>query len=423
MKGTAARRDIDAMNPSRSLGLLAKINLIVVVILLVFFALSALLNYRQQKAFILQEAVEKARIVAFEAIRAREYISDQLVAGRVSLSEERYGLIPVVASTRIGASVAEDLGYRIRQTSNRYRNPMNAPDLFEAEALEVFLGDPDRREYFAITSLEGEPVFRYLHAFAADQSCLECHGDPAKAPDYIKKLFPEATDQAYHYKVGEVIGAASVSIPMAALYERIYANLRDDLLITGGIFLALVTFLGLLTRVTVTGPLGRLGQAIGEIVRTGRFEQRIPHRGRDEIGTLIEGFNEMMEHLREKTEHLEESEKRYRVLTETARDAIVSFLANGQIILFNRQAERMFGYSKREALGLSISRMIHEECDSLRGQEVEEYLKHHAGALMQKVHRLPALRRDGTRFTAELSLSVAESEGHLFYTAILREQG
>jgi len=343
----------------RNLGLLTKITVVVTVTLLLFFAIATYIDYRRHRDFILDESVEKARIIAAEAIRAREYLSDQLQIGDVKLSIARYGLIPVVASTRIGELVAQDLDYRIRQISDRTRNPKNAPDAFESETLQKFYSSPYLKEYYAITSLQGQPVFRYMQPFRAEQSCLECHGNPADAPDYIKQLFPEATDQAYHYKIGEIRGAASVTIPMEKLQRQIYANVRNDLVTTGGVILALIAFLGLLTRVTVTSPLARLGQGIRAIVRTGRFEQKIPRRGRDEIGVLIDGFNEMMDHLQEKSQHLEESEKRFRLLTETARDGIVSFLSNGQIILFNREAERMFGYSKREALGMNIDRFIH----------------------------------------------------------------
>ena len=168
-----------------------------------------------------------------------------------------------------------------------------------------------------------------------------------------------------------MIGAASVTIPMDRLDRQVAANLRREVLYSGGIFLALITCLGLLTRLAVTRPLARLGGAIGEIVRTGRFEEKIPRRSRDEIGVLIDGFNEMIEHLGEKTRHLEESEKRFRLLTETARDAIVSFLANGQIILFNRQAERIFGYSKREILGVPVDRLLHEDCPVPPGEDFE----------------------------------------------------
>jgi len=53
---------------------------------------------------------------------------------------------------------------------------------------------------------------------------------------------------------------------------------------------------------------------------------------------------------------------------------------------------------------------------------VEAYLKQHAGELIRKTHRIPGCRRRGSLLPLELSLSVAESDGHLFYTAILREK-
>ncbi len=410
------------MNLMRSFGLFAKINLIVAVILIAFFALSTWISYRQQRAVTVEEAVEKARIIAFEAIRGREYLSRQLQEGGVQLSRERYGLIPVVASNRIGSLVAEDLDYRIRQVSDRFRNPANAPDSFEAEVLGEFRRQPALKEKYAITTLGEESVFRYLQAFSAEPSCLECHGQPEKAPAFLKEIFPPATDQAYHYHLGEVIGAASVTIPMDRLERQVAANLRREILFSAGIFLALISCLGLLTKVAVTGPLARLGTAIGEIVRTGRFEEKIARRSRDEIGVLIEGFNDMIEHLGEKTRHLEESEQRFRLLTETARDLIVSFLPNGQIILFNRQAERVFGYSKREVLGESIERLLHPDCESLRGRDLGSYLLEEAGNLGRQVQTISCRRRDGGLLPLELSLSAAESDGHRFYTAILREQ-
>jgi PAS domain S-box-containing protein len=409
------------MTPLRDLGLLTKINLIIALILLLFLALSAFFSHRQQTRFIIGEAVEKSRIIAFEAIRTREYLSNQYQIGDVELSVERYDLIPVVASNRIGALVGEDLGYTIRQVSDRYRNPRNAPDPFESAVLQTFYEYPQRQELYTINLLEGERVFRYMQAFTADESCLECHGDPDAAPDYIKILFPEEEDPAYHYRIGEVIGAASVTIPMERLSRQIYANLRTEILITGGIFLALITSLGLLIRLSVTRPLGHLGAVVGEIVRTGRLEEKIPPRGGDEIGALIVGFNEMIDNLREKTEHLEESEKRFRLLTETARDAIISFLANGQIILFNNQAERLFNYKKIDVLGMNIDRFIHPECASVQQVGVEEYLRQKGEKLLYRTHTVVFRRRDGSPITLELSLSVTDSEGHLFYTAFLRE--
>lgn len=405
----------------RNLSLFSKVTLVLVVILVSFFALSSLVNYRQQHEFVIAEAVEKARIVAFEAIRTREYLSRELQNGKVSLSLERYGLIPVVASQRIGAEVAKDVDYRIRQTSRRYRNVKNAPDGFESQVLEEFIANPQLQEKYAITEFENEKVFRYLRPFFADQSCLQCHGDPQDAPDFIKQLYPPDQDQAYNYQLGEVIGAASVTIPMASLDRQLATNLRNTLVGLGLIFLALVVCLGLLMRFAVTAPLARFGAVIERILKTGRFEKKIPDRGNDEIGRLIHGFNSMMETLQEKTAHLEESDRRFRALTETARDSIISFLANGQIILFNRQAEKVFGYSKAEVLGVSIADLVHPECREFHAVEVETYLAGEAPELMDETRKVACRKRDGSLFYLELSLSEAESDGHRFYTAILRE--
>jgi PAS domain S-box-containing protein len=405
----------------RHLGLLTKVNIIIAVTMVSFFCLSTYISYRQQRDFIIEEAVEKARIVAFEAIRSREYLSSQLATADIELNLDRYGLIPVVASQRIGQRVGEDLDYLVRQTSLRYRNPNNAPDLYEQQTLERFIQNPALKELYEVGEIDDEPVFRYLTPFVSDQSCLQCHGDPEAAPEFIKKLFPPDTDKAYNYQIGQVIGAASVTIPMERLSEQIAANVRNDVIYLGGIFLALITCLGLLLRVAVTGPLGRLGLVIGRILETGRFEEHIPRKGRDEIGRLIDGFNEMMDHLQEKTAGLEESERRFRVLTDTARDGIVSFVPGGQIILFNRQAERIFGYSKAEMLGFDVVQLVHPDCSSLAGVELEAYFEQRGDDLFNQVLCLPCRRRDGSRVDLELSLSVAESDGHRFYTAILRE--
>lgn len=403
----------------RDLNLFIKITLLLVIIMAGAFLFFSRINYRLQEQYVVAEAVEKARLVAFEAIRTREYLSRQLQEGDVPLSLERYGLIPVVASQRIGSEVAADVDYRIRQVSSRYRNPQNAPDEFERRVLQQFVDDPQLQEQYAVTEVNGEQVFRYLQPFVADKSCLACHGAPEAAPAFIRKRIPE--EQSYNYRVGEVIGAASVTIPMLRLEQQAASNQRQTLINLGLAFLVLVACLGMLLKVAVTAPLARLGGVINRIVATGRFEKPLAEKGRDEIGRLISGFNGMIENLQEKTAHLEESERRFRTLTETARDCIVSFLANGQIILFNSRAEQIFGYSKAEVFGLSVAQLVHEECTEFHAMGIEAYFAGHLGGLLRDIRVIPGRQRDGGLVRLELSLSAAESDGHHFYTAILRE--
>ncbi len=404
----------------RDLSLLTKITLVVSAIMAVLFVIFGVYAYRNQSAVVLGDAVDKARIVASEAIRAREYISQALVDGDVQLNRERFGLIPIVASTRIALLAAEDAGFQVRQVSSRYRNPKNAPDPFETKALEALQQQSDAGEYFAVAKFEGARVLRYVKPFIVDQSCLECHGDPEQAPAFIRELYPPETDQAYHYRLGEIIGAASIVIPMSHLEARIYDNMRRALFFVAVAFGALVVCLGLLTRFAITRPLARVGEALREIERSGRFVEHIPHRNQDEIGTLIAGFNAMNEALREKSSGLEESERRYRVLTETSRDGIISFLPAGQIILFNRQAESMFACRRTEVIGESVIRLVHDDCKEVHAQGVESYLEHHGAELVEKVVTVPVRRLDGSSFRVELSLALVAEEGYRFYTATLR---
>jgi PAS domain S-box-containing protein len=406
----------------RKLSLLSKMTLVIALVLFSFFALANYLDYRQEREKMMGAAVDKARILALEAIRTREYLSDQYLAGEVELSEKRFGLIPVVASGRIGERVARDLGYSLRQVSERNRNPDNAPDAFEISTLQKFYADGSLQEAYSSTTLDGKPVFRYLRSFAAKKSCLQCHGTPEKAPDFLRSRYPVEKDQAYHYKTGEVIGAASIIIPMDNLKAVFYRNLRRDVLQRSMVFLALVLCLCLLGRRAIILPLQRLAAAMNGIIRTGRFQNKLTTRKKDEIGRLIETFNSMVDHLQEKSEHLEESEKRFRILTETARDAIVSFLSNGQIILFNSRAEQIFGYRKKDVIGFPVDRLIHKENAEIHDQGLDAYLREKADTALSRLHRIVGKRRDGTSVILEVSLSMAESDGHIFYTAILREE-
>ncbi len=395
-------------------------NLVVAATLLVFFLLTVWLDYRQQERFILEESIEKARLIAFQTIRTRDYLSAQLQAGNVTLDSDRVGLIPVLASNRIGVQVAGDTDYQIRQVSDRYRNPANAPDPFEQRTLQQFrrgAGD----EYYQITGADAARSFRYLQAFRADQSCLECHGDPADAPQVIQELYPPETDRAYHYPLGEVIGAISIQIPMDRLQRQVLARVRNDALTTGGIYLALIFCLSLLTRATVLHPLALLGAAIGRINRSGTFVEKLPVERDDEIGELIEGFNGMVESLADKQKELTESEARFRILTETARDGIISFLPDGKIILFNQAASRLFGYSKMESLGMSIAELIHPDNRDLHEIGAEAYFRQHGQQLLKELQRFVGRRRDGSSFSLEVSLSRVETDEYSFYTAIMRK--
>jgi hypothetical protein len=80
--------------------------------------------------------------------------------------------------------------------SQRPVNPDNAPDPWEAKALEAF--SRGKKEVNSVYKVEGKEYMRLMYPFFIEQSCLKCHGIQG-------------------YKLGDLRGGISVSIPMSPI--------------------------------------------------------------------------------------------------------------------------------------------------------------------------------------------------------------
>ncbi|MGC2639849.1 MAG: PAS domain S-box protein [Acidobacteriaceae bacterium] len=114
-------------------------------------------------------------------------------------------------------------------------------------------------------------------------------------------------------------------------------------------------------------------------------------------------------------------ERRFRQLLEAAPDAIVEVSADGEIILVNRVAEEMFGYSRDELLGQSVDRLVPDALRPLHYKHRDSYLEHPRTRPMGSGLELRARRRDGSLFPVEISLSPIQTEGGMHVTAVIRD--
>ncbi|HEY8034629.1 MAG TPA: PAS domain S-box protein [Methylobacter sp.] len=101
-----------------------------------------------------------------------------------------------------------------------------------------------------------------------------------------------------------------------------------------------------------------------------------------------------------------ESEKRIRLIIESSLSAIVIMDSYGIIIDWNHPAERTFGWTKEEAIGRRLDELIipSAQRDAHR-QGLERFLRTGVGPLLNRLIEQTAIRRDGTEFPVELSIS------------------
>jgi len=117
----------------------------------------------------------------------------------------------------------------------------------------------------------------------------------------------------------------------------------------------------------------------------------------------------------------EESEAYFRVLIESAPDAMVIVDDNGEIAIVNEQTERMFGYGRVELIGHKIEMLLP---DRIRGMHVghrEKYSSEPSLRPMGIGMELVGQRKNGSEFPVEISLSPVSTPKASFVSSVIRD--
>ena len=115
------------------------------------------------------------------------------------------------------------------------------------------------------------------------------------------------------------------------------------------------------------------------------------------------------------------AERRLGELLESAPDAILEIDGDGRIVLLNRMAEQLFGYTREEMLELTVEALVPEAFRSGHKRHRAQYLNHPVTRPMGSGLRLEARRKDGSHFPVEISLSSVKSDEGCRVTAIIRD--
>ena len=149
-------------------------------------------------------------------------------------SDRFYGKNPALA-TRELSTIANKTSTRasFTVTSDDVRQKANAPDTFEKASIAQFTSNSSTQ--FVEKYEAGS--YRYARPLIVKEGCLKCHGDPKDAPAAVITKYGDK--KAFHYKVGDVRGIISVTLPSISLMEAL-PTLANPISL-GAIFLAFLT--------------------------------------------------------------------------------------------------------------------------------------------------------------------------------------
>ncbi len=118
-----------------------------------------------------------------------------------------------------------------------------------------------------------------------------------------------------------------------------------------------------------------------------------------------------------------QAEQKFRSVTESAVDAIISANHVGEIISWNKAASKILGYSEKEVIGQRLEMIIPERYQEAHRKGMARFTETGEAQVIGKTVELSARIKSGEEVPIELSLSTWTVHDDRYFTGIIRDIG
>lgn len=179
---------------------------------------------------------------------------------------------------------------------------------------------------------------------------------------------------------------------------------------------------GVITQEKVTAIAKILADVADPMESAARLEQLVQQRTRELTQKNLLLQQEVSE--RQKiSAALQDSENKFSGIVSVADDAIISIDEQQNIQLFNRGAERIFGYSPEEIIGQPLDILLPEAFRLIHRKHVQSFseMRPVSRRMGERNSQVFGLRKDGSKFPAEASISKLKTQTGYLFTVILKD--
>jgi methyl-accepting chemotaxis protein len=274
--------------------------LVLVVVLLAGYA------YQQQKAAVKGE-VKAARQLVLMAESVREQTAHKWEMGVYSpekirrwaaeaeSDEERkkriLDAVPVVNAWRAAQAKADQGDFQFKPLRRDPRDEEHAPNPVERQALEHFEANPEADDFYTVD--EEANAVRYFRPIHLTETCLNCHGDPARSQELWGRS--DGKDplgyQMEGWDKGDLTGAFEVIRPLDDAQAALSANLWKASLAALAVLGVAIGLLMLFVMRQVCRPLATAISHMRQIAEQGDLSGRVPEGRLPEMRDLARSFN------------------------------------------------------------------------------------------------------------------------------------
>jgi PAS domain S-box-containing protein len=113
--------------------------------------------------------------------------------------------------------------------------------------------------------------------------------------------------------------------------------------------------------------------------------------------------------------------EKYEKLLDSTPDAMLFVNTHNEIILVNAQFEKIFGYSQDEIVGKKLDILLPQRYKKNHSAMVQRFFGRPKTRAMGAHLEIYAIKKDGTEFSADISLSPLQTDEELFVTAAVRD--